>query len=575
MPGWIARARASRGITHTGGRVGLGYESGFLGAVYLSLKELGHHGAIFGAPGTGKTTCLSLLVQGHAGYGPSIVVDGKGSLALQRAIYAAGGLVWTIGGRLKLDLLDPDPTVLAEQLTEATRLEGTAEVYSAAAARSLQWIGHLLAWQDQRPTLEAVEALLSKGHLTKALEQIQHRPRVRTWLDQLGDMGETEISGVRTALMRITRMIDSEAGPSLGSGLDAVRLEDVVQGRTTLLLSLDSRRYPGLASLLGGWILIALQRACAFVPKGTSCLMVVDEVGAFGRQARHIEPLLARARDAGVGVVMAAHGPSQLDAAVHNLASQSLQETAWQIVLGQGDPDDADRLSRLFPLKTGERVTLAKHASGVPTVTRDTLMWLATGDCAFRVLPRAGVLDGRWGLARIAMPRVVDLPVRLALPAPATEGLIGLTEGAGADTEESTEEPRAPKPTEEEIKALVYAQVRLHDGYRIWGGTVDPKDGYPRLWVKWAGSPTKYKGFWLPAVHRRICAWEQGAIPRGWEVDHECGLKLCLDHLKAKPKVDNRANQTARQRGEAPTGHAGMPAPEPIPPNSAEWRARG
>src|SRR5215213_1337602 len=116
-PGWIARARARRGISHTGGRIGLGYESGFLGSVHLSLKELGPHGAIFGAPGTGKTTAISLLVQGHARYGPSIVVAGKSSQALHEAIYAAGGLVWSIGGGLKLDLLEPDPTVLAEQLT--------------------------------------------------------------------------------------------------------------------------------------------------------------------------------------------------------------------------------------------------------------------------------------------------------------------------------------------------------------------------------------------------------------------------------------------------------------------------
>ena len=34
----------------------------------------------------------------------------------------------------------------------------------------------------------------------------------------------------------------------------------------------------------------------------------------------------------------------------------------------------------------------------IPTVTRDTLMWLAVGDCAFRVRPVDG-LNGRWGIA--------------------------------------------------------------------------------------------------------------------------------------------------------------------------------
>lgn len=560
MPGWIARARARRGITHTGGRVGLGYESGFLGSVHLSLKELGHHGVIFGAPGTGKTTAISLLVQGHAQYGPSIVIDGKGSLALQEAIYAAGGLVWSIGGRLKLDLLDPDPTVLAEQLTEATRHDGPSEVYTEAAARAFQWIGYLLKWSSKPLTLEHIEPLLLPGKLGDALREFPQQPRAAQWLAELADLSDTELSGMRSALMRVTRLIDSAAGPSLGSGSDAVRLDDVVQTKTTLLISIDSRRYGGLAKVIGGWVLIALQRACASVPNGASCLMVVDEVGAFGRQARHIEPLLARARDAGVGVVLAAHGPSQLDAAVHNLASQSLQETAWQVILGQGDPDDADRLSRLFPLRTDERVTLGKYAQGVPVVTRDTLMWLPTGDCAYRVLPRAGERRGRWGMARVALPKIVQLPVRLALPAPSTEGVQKATEDGVQSPEDAQKPIMVPKPSEAEIREYVMRNVRMHDGWRTWGGAVD-LDGYPRQWVPWADSPNpKYKGFYVVA-HRKVVEWEQGKIPRGWEVDHECGLRLCLDHLKAKTRAENQANKLARARGELPTGHASMVAP--------------
>lgn len=528
-PGFLARARARRGVHHPRSGVAIGYQSVF-SRVKLTRKELGHHGAVFGAPGSGKTTLLSLIVQGHSRIGPCIVIDGKGSRSMQAAIAAAGGLVWTIGGRLKLDLLDSDPTVLAEQLTEAARHEGPAEVFSEAAARAIQWIGHILRWEGTPPTLEAVEALLEPGALAAALKRHQRKPRVPIWQSELAAASITELSGMATGLMRVTRLLDSAAGPSLGTGVDAARLEDVVQGKTTLLLSLDSRRYPSLARILGGWALVALQRACAAVPKGTSCLMVVDEAGALGKQARHLEPLLARARDAGVGVVVAAHGPTQLEMAVRGLANQVLQETAWVVVLAQGDPDDADQLSRLFPLEEGDKITLGKVAAGTPTVTRDHLMWLATGDCLYRIRPVDG-LYGQWGRARIALPQTIEVP-QLRAVEPAEEALPEITAGV-------------PEPTEED-RGVVYRHVRVVGGYRFWRGNFD-RDGYPRVWVAQRYQPG----------HRLIYKWEKGPIPRGYEVDHGCGLRDCLDHLEAVTKAENARRRDARKRGEIPTGHDG------------------
>ena len=543
-PGWIAAARARHGIGHRHGRVGIGYRSA-LETVSLSRRELGHHGAVFGAPGSGKTTLLSLLVQGHASIGPCIVIDAKGSRAMQEAIAAAGGLVWTIGGRLKLDLLDPDPTVLAEQLTEAARHEGPAEVFSEAAARACQWIGHLLRWEATPPTLEAVEALLNPTMLAAALKRNQRRPRVPIWQAELAAASVTELSGMATALMRVTRLLDSAAGPSLGAGIDAARFEDVVQGKTTLLVSLDSRRYPSLARIIGAWALVALQRACTAVPVGTSCLLVVDEVGALGKHARHLEPLLARARDAGVGVVVAAHGLSQLEAAVHGLGNQVLQETAWQVILAQGDPDDADALSRLFPLKVPRsendhrinNVTLGKFASGTPTVMRDDLMWLGTGECAYRVRP-VDRMDGRWGMARIALPYVLEVNVKVLAEGPAEEPAVEM---------EPTAEGNGGTEPEEDLRGMVYRHVKVKDGWRTWVGNFDV-DGYPRVWV-----PTRRK---YEQAHRLICEWEHGVMQKGWTVDHVCDIKACVDHLEACTRAENLRRRHARERGELPTGHA-------------------
>ncbi|MCA1648608.1 MAG: type IV secretory system conjugative DNA transfer family protein [Chloroflexi bacterium] len=81
-PGWIARRRARGGIQHRRGRVGVGYRSA-VGVVDLTARELAHHGALFGGPGSRKTTFLQLLVEASAGRMPVVIVDPKGSPALE------------------------------------------------------------------------------------------------------------------------------------------------------------------------------------------------------------------------------------------------------------------------------------------------------------------------------------------------------------------------------------------------------------------------------------------------------------------------------------------------------------
>jgi hypothetical protein len=93
-PGLIARRRARSGITHRSDHVGIGYKSA-VGEVHLTLRELAGHGAAFGGPGSGKTTFLQLLVEAAADRVPVVIVDPKGSPALEATVRAHGGQVWT------------------------------------------------------------------------------------------------------------------------------------------------------------------------------------------------------------------------------------------------------------------------------------------------------------------------------------------------------------------------------------------------------------------------------------------------------------------------------------------------
>src|SRR5438876_218965 len=77
-------------------------------------------------------------------------------------------------------------------------------------------------------------------------------------------------------------------------------------------------------------------------------LLLVDEVGALGHQARHLRGLVGRARESGLAVVLATQGPSDLEAVDRALLPQVLQDTAWQLAFRQGSPQDAERMQALF-----------------------------------------------------------------------------------------------------------------------------------------------------------------------------------------------------------------------------------
>src|SRR5215210_7423681 len=183
-PGWIARRRARGGISHPRGRVGVGYKSA-VGAVHLSERELAHHGALFGGPGSGKTTYLQLLVEASTGRQPVVIVDPKGSPALAETVRDHGGQVWTLDGKLPADLLDPRPWQVPDLLLEAEDYSADARAYRDAAHQRALWAAWALALQEQPMDLAQLRHLLERESLLRALEPHRGRDtRVDGWLHQ-------------------------------------------------------------------------------------------------------------------------------------------------------------------------------------------------------------------------------------------------------------------------------------------------------------------------------------------------------------------------------------------------------
>src|SRR5205807_4952008 len=291
-------------------QVGVGYRSA-LHPVRLDLVQLNHHGYIGGAPGSGKTTLLRLLVQGFPG--PVIALDAKGSPDLADTFHGVPGHVWEIGGPLKLDLLDPEPAILAQQLLEGEIFTDRAAVYRAIAEHAVQRAAWVLRWRGEPAEPARILTLLSSpATLAAAIRQAMPPtdPMAMRWLVEL----DTPTAVIREAFLtfgeRLGNMLDSPVGRSLGTGENSLRLADVQAANGKLLVRLDPR-YGQIARKVGAWTLVAMLRLAAELRQARwqgDCLFVVDEPRLLGHEGRHLADLFGTARDAGIGLVVADQG---------------------------------------------------------------------------------------------------------------------------------------------------------------------------------------------------------------------------------------------------------------------------
>ena len=321
-----------------------------------------------------------------------------------------------------------------------------------------------------------------------------------------------------------------------------------------------------------------------------------------GSAARHFRPLVGRAREAGLAVVMATQGLTDLRATEPALVDQVLQDTAWQIGFRQGGPTDARLMQDLFGMAWVEDV--ARSSNGVstyrqvqrPRVPVDEWMNdLQPGDAWVRVAP----IDGRWRQTRVrvAMPRraerkqvsetalgntvgnhvrgswgsVSDMGVSES-PAPASDMVSARGELRRAPYALPAVPPDCPAELTEKMGADVLAKVD-----RLWptrhhhlGPCLVWREGEPT--IQSAGNV--YGRLYDPSIKRSDAAhrvaWRRvyGPIPDGpdgkpLEVDHLCEVTLCVrpDHLNLKTKRDNVAKRgPTRGPNKRPAEPAAAPA---------------
>jgi hypothetical protein len=266
-----------------------------------------------------------------------VVVDCKASASLQDRVAAVpDNVVLTIGGSVRWDPLRGDPTSVANRLIQGEWYSREADVYRAAAERYMLWLVQSIDLADLPRTPERVLDLLEPNKLMSLLRELRtpEAARLSSLVHRLGQFEREGVAGFRA---RFGLVVEGTTGQNLGTGL---ALEDAIVAEQTVLFSLDAATYPALATKIGAWVLLDLVRVAALRPG--PCLVIIDEFSALGREGRHVIPLLARTREAGMMCVLATQGLADLARVDPSLPQQITQNTAVRLALRQGSAEDQE-----------------------------------------------------------------------------------------------------------------------------------------------------------------------------------------------------------------------------------------
>jgi hypothetical protein len=202
-------------------------------------------------------------------------------------------------------------------------------------------------------TLGRVVGLLEPKRLAAAARALPD-PLGRHVREYVSGLTADQVSAVRGLGTRLAIVTESHTGPFLGAaapGAHAINLHAALSGDRpdVVLFSLNSSRYGQLAAQLGTLAVQDLVTATGARLEqrtgGPAALVAIDEFSALG--ADNVLALLARGREAGVGVILATQELADLDRAARGLRDQVLGNTAVKIAHRQDVPESAQTVARL------------------------------------------------------------------------------------------------------------------------------------------------------------------------------------------------------------------------------------
>jgi type IV secretory pathway TraG/TraD family ATPase VirD4 len=346
-------ARAADGPTIVIGRDSAGR------AVEVPERTLAAHGLILGATGAGKSTTLLTLLSDQIARGrPVIAIDLKGSPGfaadLEKAAQAAGRALiqWSPDGPSHWNpLAAGNATELKDKLLGTERF--TEPHYRRAAERYLQLAIQVAqeASPGQPLTLAGVVELMAPERLAVATRRLP-RSRAEHVNEYLGSLTPDQNSAIRGLASRLAVLTESHTGPLLepDPAERTLDLRRALGGGEVVLFSLNSSTYGGLAGMLGtlavqDLVSAAGARLTAAGGQAPRAVVAIDEFSAL--HSDNVLALLARGREAGVGVLLATQELADLDRAGRGVRDQILGNTALKIAHRQDVPESAAAVARL------------------------------------------------------------------------------------------------------------------------------------------------------------------------------------------------------------------------------------
>jgi conjugal transfer pilus assembly protein TraD len=338
--------------------------------------QLSAHGLILGASGSGKTTTLLAILTDHVRRGrPVVAIDMKGSPAFARELAAAAAAagrafrVWTLDGPSHWNpLAHGNATELKDKLISTERF--TEPHYQRAAERYVQTALQVLheAHPNRAATLDEVVGLMDPRRLAGLLRSLP-RARADRVQDYISGLSPDQLSAVRGLGTRLAIVTESHVGrfllpPTPGgagsaagataAGEHAIDLRAALEGDQVVLFSLNSSTYGKLAAQIGALAIQDLVAAVghrleinggASVSGARQAMIGIDEFSALG--ADHLIALVARAREAGSGLLLATQEFADLERAAPGLRDQVVGSTAIKLIHRQDVPGSALRVAQM------------------------------------------------------------------------------------------------------------------------------------------------------------------------------------------------------------------------------------
>ena len=377
----VARRRRRRAALRAAGRPDrllLGVEESSGRAVVLSDRQIAAHGLIVGASGSGKsTTLLRILSEEIARGRPVVAIDLKGSPGFAHELEQAAAhadrrfRIWTLDGPQRWNpLAVGNPTELKDKLIATERF--TEPHYRRAAERYTQLaLRTMRAVEPGRPaTLARVVELLDPDRLAATARGLDrgHRDQLTDYLRSLtGD----QLSAIRGLASRLAIITESHVGAFLADAADGIDLRQTLAAGEVVLFSLNSATYGQLAAQIGTLAVQDLVTATgARLREGHTgrAFVAIDEFSALGSD--NLQALVARAREAGISVLVATQELVDLDRAGWGLRDQVAGNTGIKIAHRQDVPESAVAISRMAgTVKAWER-TYQERPRGMGLRTR-------------------------------------------------------------------------------------------------------------------------------------------------------------------------------------------------------------